>query len=73
MPTTPALPPILDLEDRLQSAWQRGDRAAAAGIRAQLATLWRQRREELARLSGASQRLADDAWNTMPCRVRRQP
>lgn len=69
MPATPALGAILDLEDRLQSAWQRGDRAGATEIRAKLTRLWAQRRTELAALG----KRTSSHWDAMPCSVRRQP
>jgi hypothetical protein len=68
MPTTPAISPILELEPALQDAWRRRDRIAAADLRARLATLWAQRREELAALS----KRTPSRWDAMPCSVRRQ-
>jgi fatty acid desaturase len=68
MPTTPALPAILESELALQAAWTRKDRIAAADLRARLATLWAQRRTELAALS----KRTPSGWDAMPFSVRRQ-
>lgn len=48
--TTPTLSSINEAEEALQAAWQRRDYAGAARLRATLATLWAQRRAELAAL-----------------------
>jgi hypothetical protein len=66
MPSTPALPVILEAENALQAAWLRKDHAAA-DLKARLATLWMQRREELAELS----KRTPSRWDGVAISVRR--
>jgi hypothetical protein len=67
MPTTPALPAILEAELALQAAWLRKDRVAAADLRERLARLWAQRRAELAALA----KRTPSRWDAMPFSIRR--
>jgi hypothetical protein len=67
MPTTPALPAILEAELALQAAWTRKDRIAAADLRERLARLWAQRRAELAALS----KRTPSRWDGVAISVRR--
>jgi hypothetical protein len=64
---TPTLTAINAAEEKLQEAWRRKDRAGATELRAQLAKLWTQRRDELAEAN----RRRPSIWDDMPFSVRR--